>query len=303
MDRRRGFILTVLSAVIFGTMPFFAREIYGAGGNPTTLCVHRFLFSIPFLFAIARWGSRAELRISRRQLGQIFLLSLGLAGTPLLLFQSYQYISSGMATTLHFIYPVLVLLGCAVLFRERITPLQGICCLMCLVGIVCFYTPGETGSAAGILLAFASGITYAFYVIYYARSGLSALDPYLLCMYLSIFSALESLTVALLTGSLTFDLPAGAWALSIAFSFFVAVVATVCFQMGAKHIGPQMVSMVSTFEPLTSVVGGVLLFREQLTGRSLAGIVCILLAVFLLAWKGQPAGQKEGERAPAERKG
>ena len=111
------------------------------------------------------------------------------------------------------------------------------------------------------------------------------------------------LAAALATGQMVIRLPLKAWGMIIGFAFMVSFLATVFFQIGAKKIGPEKASLLSTFEPLTSVVGGVLLFREQLTGRSLAGIVCILLAVFLLAWKGQPAGREEGERAPAERRG
>lgn len=288
MSRQKGFLLTILSAVIFGTMPFFARHIYAAGGNSITLCFHRFFFSIPFLYIVVRWVVKAPMRVTRSQLKQIFLLSLGIAGTPVLLFRSYVYISSGTATTLHFVYPVLALLGCALFFRERITPLQWLCCALCVAGILGFYTPGQSAGSAGILLAFSSGITYAFYVIYYARSGLSVLNPYVLCLYLSIFSAAEVFLIALFSGELVMNLPASAWGISIIFSFFVSVVATVCFQIGAKVIGPQMVSMVSTFEPLTSVLVGALVFREAMSYRSMVGVVCILAAVVLLAAKGQP---------------
>ena len=135
----------------------------------------------------------------------------------------------------------------------------------------------------GIILAFASGVAYAFYVIYYSHSGLSALDPYVLALYLSLFSSVEVLLVAFLTNQMVLQLPVYAWGLTVVFSFFVSVVATVFFQIGAKLIGPQRVSILSTFEPLTSVVAGAALFHEELTLRSVLGIVCVLAAVSLLA--------------------
>ena len=299
MQVRKGFFLTIVSAVMFGSMPMFAQVIYAGGGTPFTLSFHRFFFSIPFLFGLALW-SHASFRIDGRQLRRVILLSVGMATTPLLLYCSYQYISGGMATTLHFVYPVLVLLGCALLFRERITRLQALCCLLCVAGIVCFYTPGEQAGALGILLALLSSVSYAFYIIYYARSGLADLNPYLLCMYLAVFSAAESALAAALAGQLTWSLPPEIWALSVLFAFLMVVVASVCFQLGAKWIGPQMASMVSTFEPLTSVVGGLLFLHEALTLRSLTGIVCILLAVVLLAWKGS-SQEEQGRKAPAQR--
>ena len=118
---KKGFSLVILSAVLFGTMPFFAKQIYGMGGNSLTLCFHRFCLSIPFLYLIVRYKYKISLKITGREFRKILVLSLCCAGTPLLLFQSYRYIPSGIATTIHFVYPILVLLGCVVFYRERLT--------------------------------------------------------------------------------------------------------------------------------------------------------------------------------------
>ncbi len=81
-----GGILVIVSAMLFGLMPILARQIDAMGGNPLSLCVYRFIFCLPFL-----------------------------------LFQSYPYISSGTATTIHFVYPILVLLGNVLLFHAKMT--------------------------------------------------------------------------------------------------------------------------------------------------------------------------------------
>lgn len=122
-----GFLQVILSAVIFGTMPFFAKNIYAMGGNAVTLCVHRFGFSIPFLYLMARYGRRKSLALTGAQAKKIFLLSVSLAATPLLLFSSYNYISSGMATTLNFVYPVAVVAICALCCRERLERMKLFC--------------------------------------------------------------------------------------------------------------------------------------------------------------------------------
>ena len=104
-----GYVMVIASAVLFGLMPLLAKEIYAMGGTALSLCVYRFLFSIPFLCAVVKGEKGQTFSITKEEAKKIFILSLGCAGTPFLLFQSYQYISSGMATTIHFIYPVLVL--------------------------------------------------------------------------------------------------------------------------------------------------------------------------------------------------
>lgn len=278
-----GMLFVILSAVLFGLMPLFATQIYILGGNSLTLCLHRFLFSIPFLYLIIKVKYRMSLKVTHRQLGKIAVLSLGCAGTPLLLFQAYRYISSGMATTIHFVYPILVLLGCAVVYHEKITLHKKICAALCVLGIMGFYSPGETGALPGVVLAFLSGVTYAFYVLYYSRGGLSDISSYKLSFYLSAFSSFYVFVIGLFTGNMVLKLPLRAWILSVAFAFMVSVLATVAFQTGTKITGPQKASMLSTFEPLTSVVVGAVLLGETLTLKAAAGIVCILLAVLLLA--------------------
>ena len=280
---KKGFLFVILSAVLFGTMPFFAKLIYGMGGNSLTLCFHRFLFSLPFLWLIVCFRYKISLRITGRECRKILVLSLWCAGTPLLLFQSYNYISSGMATTIHFVYPILVLFGCIAVYREKLTVKKTVCAVLCLAGILFFYTPGETGSIKGVMLAFFSGVTYAFYVLYYSKSGLDKMNTFKLSFYLSLFGSAGVFVTALLSGNLVYRMPFNAWILSVFFAFIVCVIATVAFQAGTARIGPQKSSMLSTFEPLTSVVAGAALFGEPLTPRTALGITCILCAVLLLA--------------------
>lgn len=281
-----GFLLVILSAALFGLMPVLAKQIYAMGGNALSLCVYRFLFSFPFLFFAVFRKERAVVRavgISRKQAGKIAVLSFGCAATPFLLFQSYHYISSGMATTIHFVYPILVLLGSVLIYHVKMTRQKAVCAVLCIAGIISFYTPGESSGLTGVALAFFSGVTYAFYVLYYSKSGLMDMDPCKLSIYLSVFSTVGLLAVTAAMGQLVIRMPLKAWLLTIGFSFMVSVLATVFFQMGTRIVGPEKASLLSTFEPLTSVAAGIIIFHETVTARSVAGIACILCAVVLLA--------------------
>ena len=104
---------------------------------------------------------------------KLLICSLGCAAAPVLLYSSYPYISSGMATMLHFTYPAIVIVSCSLFFRERLTVRQGFCCALCMAGILCFYTPGGDSGGLGIFLALSSGFAYAFYVVYLSKSGMS----------------------------------------------------------------------------------------------------------------------------------
>lgn len=263
-------------------MPIVAKIIYNNGSNPLTLTFHRFIFSIPCLYIMCGF-SKIKIRLpSRIYFAELTTLALSYTITPLLLFISYSYIASGLATTVHFIYPVLVLLGCALFFREKINRMQSLCCILCLCGIGAFYTPGNVANLAGIFIAFASGITYAFYIIFLAKSGMNGLSSTVLGLYLAIIASIILLFVNLLLGTLTFELTTTGWLLSILFGIVTSGFATVLFQMGVSEIGPQNGSLLSTFEPLTSVFAGVLLLGETLNISAIVGIVCILTAIILL---------------------
>ena len=119
-----------------------------------------------------------------------------------------------------------------------------------------------------MILAFSSGITYAFYVLYYTKSDLTALDPYKLSIYLSAFGSALLLAAALATGQMVIRLPLKAWGMIIGFAFMVSFLATVFFQIGAKKIGPEKASLLSTFEPLTSVLAGVAFPRRADDGKN-----------------------------------
>lgn len=284
MKKYQGYIYTILSAIIFGLMPLAAKIIYQNGSNSITLTFHRLLFSAPVLYFLARSRSPKSLRISKNQLSKLILLSLGYVSTPLLLLSSYNFISSGTATTIHFVYPVLVLLSCAIFFKEKITFVRGLSTLLCMLGLLTFYTPGDDFAVLGLFISFMSGITYAFYIIYFSKSDLKNIDTFTVAFYLSLIGSIELLLISVATNTLTFNLTGTAWLLSIFFAIATSGLATILFQNGTMLIGPQKSSLLSTFEPLTSVIVGMLVFHETLGISSIIGIFLILTSVVLLGF-------------------
>lgn len=278
----KGTLAVILSAVLFGLMPVAAKFIYANGSNSMTLTWHRFLFSVPFIWIVMRTRGETVPRVPGALLPTLLLAALGNVSTPVLSYLSYNYIPTGLVTTLHFVYPVLVLLGGAIFFKQRVDLVRGICCALCLAGITAFYTPGGSVSTFGILLALGSGLTFAFYVLLIAHSGLKKYSALQLSLYIGLIGSVGLLAVNLLLGTLRLDLTPAGWLGSILFSIGSSGLATVLFQYGVKEIGAQNTSLLSTFEPLTSVIVGILFMSEQLTAQTGAGIGLILLAVVIL---------------------
>lgn len=282
-NQLRGTVLTILSGVIFGASALFAMNIYENGSNAMTFSEHRMILGALFLGIAQRLIGGQSLKISARDLRHVAVCSLGFGLTPILLCSSYNYLPSGLCTTIHFVYPVLVLLVCLLFFREKLSVKKGICCLLCICGILCFCSADGAVQLRGVVLALLSGCTYTFYIVYLDKSGLTSLPPFLLGFWLNAVSAVLVTGITLLSGQQSFSLNAQAWGATVLYAGVLLSVGVIAFQNGVKYIGAQNGALLSTFEPMTSVLFGILFFHEKLTVRSAVGIVCILCSVVLLS--------------------
>lgn len=263
-------------------MPVFAKYVYVDGCSATGLVFVRMFFGSIILFFLAQYQGSNPLEISATNFKKILLLSLGFAPTPVLLYASYNYISTGAATTIHFVYPAFAFLLCWAFYQEKIKRIQLLSLLLCTAGVVLFYNPGDDSSLFGVVIAFLSGITYAFYAVYLSKSGLKSTEKFWMNFHMNWVSALMVLAVSVPMGNFVLPSSAFGWGVGFVFSVLMTVIAGVLFQLGINYIGPQKATIFSTFEPLTSVMVGVLFLNEQLDILAIGGIVIILVAVLLL---------------------
>lgn len=279
----KGYLYVVISAVIFGCMPLGAKFIYASGVNPLTLVLLRNSLALPVLALLVKFRGES-LSITRSQGIKIcFLSGMGSCVTPVLLFSSYQFISSGTATTFHFIYPAVVVL-CNILFlgeKPRFSPIA--CVILCTAGTCLFYTPGASLDPLGSILALSSGVTFAVYMTMLARSGLHTMSGFKLSFYMCGVCSFFLLIVCLVTGSLSLPQTLSGWLACFAFSLVLCIGAVVLFQQGTFLIGSQRSAILSTFEPITSLIVGILVFQEVFAPQSALGVVLILLSTVLIA--------------------
>lgn len=280
-QRIRGTIFVMLSAVGFGIMPFLAVRVYDYGGNAIFLTFCRFLLSLPLLWLLARRSGDTEKQpVTLPFWGIMIAFSL----TPLLMFLSYTFIASSLTTTIHFLYPALVLLLCRVLFQQKIPLVKYGCCLVCIVGVALFCVSGGEIHMGGVILAFASAVTYAIYTACLPASGLQQkLSAYRLTFRLNLCGACIMAIFNTCMGTWAFDMAPMGWVYTLALSWLTAVGSAVLFQLGVKLCGSQNTAMFSTLEPVTSVVMGAVFLHEDFTVQTAIGVVLILAAVFVLS--------------------
>ncbi|MBR5284382.1 MAG: EamA family transporter [Clostridia bacterium] len=283
-QKRKGDLLAILSACMFGLSPLWVTAFARGGGNSMMMALLRNIFFLPVsAFLLYRSGQPLFQKLPRKTLGKILLLSAGGSGlTQLLLFASYSFMASGVCTTVHFIYPLFVFLLGAVFYGEKLSRRSILCLALCMVGLCCFYPRGGEISMTGLIIALASGLTYAFYMVYLDKGGFEGISPLQMQFWLALCNAGLMLICCMVSGNLTFDLTPTAWLLGIVASQVLGFGVVLC-QMGIKAIGAGRAALLSTFEPITSLVVGVLFMQEHLDPIAILGAAIILASVTIVS--------------------
>ena len=279
----KGYVYIILSAVIYGCMPLMASGIYSDGVTPMGLVLWRNVISVPML-ALLALSFRQPLKIEPKRLPAVTILGvMGCALTPFLLFSSYKYMSSGTATVMHFIYPLVVVLIEVIFLRKRLKPSTLISLALFVVGISAFYTPGAEVSLTGSIIALASGVIFGIYIVLIGIFKIGNIPSFTLSFYVAIASALSMLAVCLLFGGLNLPSSLFGWGMCLLFAFTVNVCAFVLFQRGTLLIGGGKASILSAVDPVTSVLVGILVLNERANYLTVIGAGLIIAASVVIA--------------------
>ena len=284
-DKVKGIGATLISAVYFGFVPLLMKTVYAGGGNSFTAAFLRFAFSLPLLLIFLK-ARGVDLRITKEELKHFLIITIfGYAGTTLLVFTAYNYIPTGMTTTIHFLYPTFTVAGLMIFFKEKIKASKILCVVLCLIGIVMFYDGvGEGGSVIGIVLALCSAMTYAFYTIFLGKSDvLRDIEPAKRLLYMHSIGSILMLIIGLVSGNLDFHMTPLSWGVMALTANLTCFIGALLYQVGVKYIGSENTAMLSTFEPITSIIIGVLVYSEAMTPKIIIGILAILTSTVIIA--------------------
>lgn len=281
--------MAAIAAATYGMNPLFALPLYQAGLNPDSVLFFRYLIAIPILGGMIkiRGGNFA---IRRKEILLLAVMGLLVSISSLSLFQSYTYMDAGIASTLLFVYPVMVALIMALFFREKVTRLTTGCLLMTLVGIGLLYrgSDGSTLSLTGLLFVMTSALTYAVYIVGINRPILKNIPTLKVTFYVLLFGV--SLFLVRVDFGTSLIIPAldkwYLWLNILSLAIFPTVISFVCTTGAVQYIGSTPTALLGALEPVTAIFFGVLLFGETLTLRLIAGILLIILAVTLIVGSG-----------------
>lgn len=279
---KKGYIYTALSAIIFGLMPLLTKIIIARGATSLTIPFFRVLYVTIVLFFVLKI-KKIDFHLEKRDLLSVMLTSIFGSGlTIIILNESYNYVDTGIATSLHFLYPLFVAILCCFFYGEKIKKKQIISLSFALVGIICFMSKGN-GSLFGYLLAIASGLTYAFYLVKMDKTGLVKMNAFKLSFYLALFTTIEIFTMNLYMQEVVFKMDALAYVLLLVLALSSSFLATVLLQKGVLLLGSTRASFICLLEPVTSMIVGILWLNEALTfNKGLGGLAIIISLIIFL---------------------
>lgn len=278
----KGYLLGIIAAATYGMNPLFALPLYKAGMSPDSVLLLRYLVSIPILGLMLLWRGR-NFRLKRRELPPIISLGILFSLSSLTLFQSYTYMDAGIASTLLFVYPILVAIIMATLFKERLSKQTILCIIMALCGIVLLYRQddGSTLSLMGTLLVFASAASYAIYIVGINKTSLRNVATLKISFYVLICGVLLFSSRLLVTRDLQIP-PANEchlWFNVICLALFPTVLSLLCTTKAIQYIGATPTAILGVLEPVTAVIIGVYVFGETITSRIAIGLLLIIVSV------------------------
>ncbi len=279
----KGVLSGILSAVCYGAIPLFTLPLYKAGLDVDSVLFYRYAIAVVILGVLMRI-QRQSFRLQRHQIVPLMVMGCLFAVSSCFLFTSYHYMDAGIASTILFVYPVLVAIIMAIFFKERIKPLTILSILLASVGIVllCRADGGANVHPMGILMVGGSALTYALYIVGVNRSSLRELPNTKLTFYALLFGVLFY-AVRLYGCTRLIPLPdASSWCIVSALAIFPTVISLITMARAIQYIGSTLTAILGALEPVTALAIGAMVFGEVMTPRILLGVLLVILAVTVI---------------------
>lgn len=279
LKNNKGKICLMISAFIYGLAPILAKITYSGGTRAITLAFLRASLTVPLLFILLK-TNHVSLKLTKKEFKNVTILgTLGGAVPIILLYMSYRYISTGLATTLHFIYPLVIVFASAFIYHEKIRRTTIAASILVTIGIFLFVDINTASDKIGIILAMFSGIFYSFYVLYMDKSGLDSMDYIKLTFYTMLIISVSTLIFGFIAHGISFDMTPKAWMYAFLISLLITLLAMPLFQAGVKYEGASTAGILSTIEPITTIILGAVFLGELVGAAQYIGGVLILAGV------------------------
>ena len=286
MNKVNGLLYGLLSSASFGLIPLFTIPAMQAGMQFESILFYRFLFACLALGGILLVNGQS-FRIKRQDIPSLFLLALLYLMSAVFLFWGYKFMASGVATTIHFMYPVLTTLIMMLFFKEKKSGWRIAAIASAVAGGFLSGGDTKTGSFSflGLFIVLLSALGYALYLVTMSQLKIGQMKGLLLTFYVFLFGG-----ILLFIGTETISQlqPISKWHTAgnlILLALIPTVVSNLALVRAVKSIGSTLTSVLGAMEPVTAVCVGIFLFGEAFTTSIGVGIALIIAAVIVIILK------------------
>lgn len=284
MGKFKGYFFAALAAASYGTNPAFAIPLYDDGMDPNSVLLFRYILGLPFLILLLR-VRKIGFRMKKDEIVPVFILGILMALSSLTLFESYRFMNSGIASTLLFVYPVLVAVIMVFFFHEQFRISIVLCLLLMCAGLALLARPepGESLSGYGFLLVMLSAIVYALYIVLVnVNRRIAAIPTTKLLFYVLIFGSLVFLFKIAIGSEVTVPQRPVYWLNLLALAIIPTILSLACTSMAIHLIGSTGTAIFGALEPVTAVVLGILILGQGVTVNEIIGGVLIVVATTIV---------------------
>ena len=290
----KGFLNASISGIAFGLIPLFAIPVLATGMHSTSVLIYRYAFGCLAMLGMLMFH-RTRMWLAFGDFLRILLLSAMYAVSSIALIEGYNYMASGIATTLLFSYPVWTLLLSVVFLHERLSLTTAVAIGIAVAGV--FFLSGildGNGSMeglTGLFLLLLSGFLYAVYMVVFPRMRIRQMPSLKLTFYIFFFAMLILTLYATFTRGRIDPIDTRSQLVNL---FLLGVVPTavsnVTLIVALKQISSTLAAVLGAFEPMTAMCVGILLFGEPLTLPIVIGFVLIITSVLILVLSKRKTG-------------
>lgn len=284
MTRRTSLLMVVVSAACFGTLAVLAPLAYASGAKPLPLLAWRFLLASVLLGVVATLRDRRSLRVPLSDIGRFSVLALtGYGAASVCFFFALLYADAAVVAVLLYAYPALVTIASWLFLGEKATWWRGVCVLVTFVG--CALVVGVLGGAVhanwqGVLLGLGAAVGYTMFNLFSHR-WLPGRSQLVMMTYTFGFAAVLASVLTFLAGG---DLSTSAWlpttwVLLLAIVLIPTFAAVLLYLEGIRGLGPSQAAVVSTLEPIFTIVLAWIVLDQHLGWQQIAGAVLVVAGV------------------------
>ena len=287
MSNLKGYLFAAIAAASYGTNPIFAIPLYREGISVTSVLFMRYAMAVAIMFFATMIKSPKAFVIKPKYVGLLAFMGILMVLSSIALFESYKYLSAGIASTLLFFYPVMVAVIMAIFYKERLTKKSWACLVTAFLGVVILSKNDDGGfiSILGLTLVMLSSLSYAIYLVYINRGPMKKINTSTITFYVILGGFLVMIPYCLLDGGLMLPKTTPAWINAIGLGFFPTVISLIFTSRAIALIGSTETAIFGALEPLTAVILGILILGETLTITPAIGMILIFVSVTVLMMK------------------